>query len=971
MSTSKILSKNLLKLASLKAVVSRGLDTWRAAETLEDQLVVESKLLNKYQYLVDNELGLPVTQFDSPDRQQINDRYDRLANLNVSTRAKYSVVADSYLNKYNNSKLMLQDLSNQVKRIKQKHATLTLTNTKFKKYVTGNNFNSTGLIDYGFCSGANAEVDALAGIAHLPKTLTESKLPNNIVLSSESNGAAGSSDATVDSSNQNVSVLLNSNNTNSFYYEKIQSGPCKLGLIFQFSKPTLINNIVANLEINEDGLAPEVSRISFITSNNQSIDFRDLTSQTINSVTNSDEQIGIVFPPIEVVGVHVLFLQNSSIQINTATNRTVKQFLIAIKSVEFFLNQYSAEGMIGSKSIDLPSGLFAFEPFIEYYPNSNEFFDLKLETSFDNGATWKQVATEESVDISLVSGRSFLWRLGLKRQDEAFGSFSSFLPDSLITGKKKFLQRVINLNTSPYVLSLTSKPKGQDDIYVWQPKVFRRGDIDTAVKLGVVGSIQTKLKLPFDTSLIDSSELSISIGSNELTYVTPGTAMASAQWTYSDGRKSVLLSGYISNNSVVYGHLEPEQMFLEDTSEGYLARPKFAFDTDKDRITLKAMDSKLARRSFVLPNIQTTIYLGVKNINSDSIEFTSSAGTTWTEGVSEVAIVGQTNQYYLDASNGILHLSNVVGSDNVSISYQYYADKTLDNDSYEIYYDNAKPIGFLINKKSLPVQTIRETIGNNILEALNPISGSHTQRTNYFPSSSKHKQFGYKNLIANSLEIKKDLLANGLIPEEVPYIDGKSEFLGLVKVDREFTNEQEGAGSQGLCTFYLAARSLWYRDFGVNFSSSYFSTRVSPGSSLAVGEYYIQNDGLVVVRVGAGNTLPADIVYSYYYRGEDIDPENKVSVDYENGILYSYSNLNSSAKVKYSVCPLLAHYDIVADVDFDYNASSNQLEINTLKMNPINNQLKVSWIEAPYDLSTATIKENFTPVVSRVGFRFN
>jgi hypothetical protein len=971
MSTSKLLPKDLFKVASFKAVLARNQDAWRSSSTLEDRLVKEAKALDYFFDVEDNHIDYsPITQFESPDIQYLSSVYDMLANFSVSNRAKYSVLADLYLNKYNNNTLLLQDLLNQVRRIKQKHAVISLGNSNFRKYVVGDSFLSLTNLDYGFCGGTNAELDPIAGAAHLPVTLRQQQTPTNVLLGSESNGAAGSSDPEVDSTNQKLDNLLSSNNTQSFFYERLQQGPCKLALTFQFNRPTLINQFIINLNNIDDGVVPELAKVSFVTADNQNINFKDLTEQSIKSITRADNEIGALFPPIEVVSVSFLLTQSSAVSLLNAAGKTIKQFAIVVDSVEFWLNQYSATGLINSQPVELPAGLFAFEPVIEYYPSTQEFFDLILDVSFDGGVTWTKVADENKVDISLVESRNFLWRLRIDRIDSAFSSYSSFLATAFDSVKRKFIQKSVIPNVSPYSLSLTSKPKGEEDIYVWQPKLLPRNDISNGFKIGVASSVQTKVKLPFDTAFIEPTDLKISIGSNELVYVTPGNTPTGEEWTYTDDFKSIVLGSDVVSGAIIYASLEPEQIQLVDTSEGYLATPSYPFDTDKSCIKLKAFEPKLTRSTLVLPKFKTVIRLGNRNIKPSSFELISAAGDTWTEGIDRPDIDGETDQYYLDAPNGVLYLSNIVGEDSVSVSYQHYQDKILSDEDYDIYYSGAVPVGFLIQKKALPVQTVAERIGSSLISTLNPITGTHEQRPTYIASSSTSKQLGYKNIIKGSLHHKKDLLANNLLVEEVDYVDGKSEFLGLIKVDKELTNEQEADGS-GLVSFYLGARSLWYRDFGVSFSSSYFTTMLSPGSSLSTGEYYIQKSGLVVVKVGVGNTLPGDIAYSYYYRSEEADPDNKISVDYTNGILYSYSDLNEDSQISYSVCPTLAYYDIVKPLAFEYDKTSNQLQFSTLGMDPTNSFVKVSWIEAPFDLSPSQIKENFTPVVSRVGFRFN
>ena len=178
------------------------------------------------------------------------------------------------------------------------------------------------------------------------------------------------------------------------------------------------------------------------------------------------------------------------------------------------------------------------------------------------------------------------------------------------------------------------------------------------------------------------------------------------------------------------------------------------------------------------------------------------------------------------------------------------------------------------------------------------------------------------------------------------------------------------ASGGGLVIFQLSAGTKWYEPFKVIFSdATTFATESS--NPTTVGEYSIDSAGIVTVFIGIGQTLAAGSDLFYYYQDPEADPTNKFSIDYSKGILYSFTDLVTTAEIKYKSACYKTAYDISEEIyEYSYNADQNTVSVRTEGLRSINNLVKVVWTEAPVDIRIDELKEFFSPIISVLAFRF-
>jgi hypothetical protein len=842
--------------------------------------------------------------------------------------------------------------------------------------------NSENLSD-NFISTDLAYVNNRQGVLSLPVFAKNSIGIQRVFVGSGSNGSPGNSDVTVNSGTQIVANVITQGST-FFEYERMDRGPCKLVLVFELNKPEIINHISV-LPGGSSGVSSsyQVADIIYSLGGGKSTSIFDLIPESnrllLNvPIANYGNGWEITHIPIQASSVSISFVQTQPQGIEVAgpnRQRSVRdRYAISIQSVMFNRIQYRSSGGVNSSPIVLPGNVYAFEPGFDIWPNNKELYDLKVETSFDGGSTWFVSATDDKTEISLVGNTgNFLWRLSLDRVDSAFQNLTSFFT----AGDKprtinSFLKTVSRLH-SPAVLSLPAEPK-DNNVYVLQTKIARRGAPSEAYRLATVrGAGSQKIHLPFKFGgKLKPPMAHVYVAGQEYLRKNIGVTPSLNEWTISDDQRKILLSAEIPAGTQVDLVFDPEICIFEEKADGFYHYMALDFDPEKTNIKVHVLAREPSRKSVLVPMGETIVDLQADHIVG-SLSITSTAGTTFAEvDTREEVYDTADNDYYVDYANGTLYLASAILTGTARAVFDHQNKEEISQDKFDIVYDENRPTGIRIDKDAFTVRRVEETVSASLLSVIDIVTGVYAPRASLV-NSPKAKQFSYNSVIKNTVGVPSDLLINELVPEEVSFVNGITEFLGLKEITDEKTTAIQATAS-GVVSFYLSARSLWYREFGVSFSdTTTFATLVASVAAVnGVGEYYINPAGLVYVYVGPNVTLSEGITLSYYYKDELFNPGNKYSIDYENAIFYSYSDLNTAAVIVYKTATCSVSYDVARPVsDAVYSAEDNTVLVKTESLHQINSLVRVIWTEAEEEAAVLPgIKDYFSPLLDLVAFRF-
>lgn len=983
--------KYLPEVEALTALLFEFIGRWKIAPTIEQRLLVESESITLFDRLINLDIELDeLLAGRHPEIYEINTVYGNGLYLLRVNIAKLTSIAQLYLQHFNTQQFSIMELIGKLKRINQKKSSLGLWNTNDTKYVLSEKFLNYDNLSANYSAAAACDVDTNQGILTLPVINKNKVAVSKIRIGSQSNGVPGNSDLVISTNNNNPKYAVNEDDNNWFEYERLDSGPVELTLILEFAQEQILNNIVIEPINLGTSLPFEVSDILFSTDGTEGASVKNLVNTDYDKdlfvVKNvgADNAWNLTFLPVQTKTLALKLKSTNSHQIEyrTADGRIVlrDRFGIGIKSVVVNRLEFATTGTINSLNKSIPKGLYAAVPFIDVWPNSPSLFDLNLEVSFDGGEKWlpSQNVDDGIGSTILMNGdeQTCMWRVNLSRNEDAFSTLQSFFPDESLTKQINSTLKTVSRFDSPAEIRLTAKPF-DNQIVLIQPKLLRRGDKFSATELGQGKGTAINLKLPFAMTNKMSDSLKVYANGKEYTKQEDPDSLGALQFAYTDDLKEIQFTDDLALNTKVEVVLDKEIMRFQERSDGFYHFMDLPFDPVKSNIEIAYLIKEPSQAAIILPRDQRVINLGINNILNDSFQIQSKSGISYVEVGTRADLLITTNGYYLDYVNGILYLNAVLGEDVVKILFKHQSEMILNPEHYEIVFDGNLPVGIRINKSVFAARQITDVVGRDVEKTVQILTGTFERRASPFVvvSSRKAKALSHRSIIAGTLSVSDDFLDTEIRPEEVPFRDGESEFYGLIDI----LNEKTSAIASGFDTyvqFNLSAGSAWHMPFGISFSNTtVFNTLKDTAGEViggTVGDYHIDEEGVVTVNIGTDQTLTQDIEIFYAYKDPEFDGTNKYSVDYNNGYVYSASLQNTEATITYKVASYKASYDVSKVIDdFTYDSLTNIVSVNTEILEKSNSLVKVIWTESNKNVNLGVVQNYFSPLLSTLAFRFN
>ena len=994
MSLNALIPRDYLpELAGYKILLQNFASQWNYAGTLERQLEIETEVLAIFEKLLALSYELEdVTQFDHPDIDDFAADYDRAQYFSIINIMKVRALSQMYLEAYNNQQLSILELTGKIRRAQQKKAVLSLWDDNLFKHVAAEGFFNLDSLNTEHSTGSRCWINTVQGTLTLPKSSSSKKFPKKVKIGSSSNGQPGNSDDDVTTNNIKPSFMLDGNPDTWFEYEKLDTGPLKLSAVCEFDQPVIINELIITPAALGTGVDFEVVDVFFNVGGEKEVTLRELVRGTVPEefwtvkTVGNDFQWSATFLPVKCQEVTIKFKQEHSYVIKTATNdgRTASRtrFSVGIKSLYFNQSKFESSGGISSAETDLPGSLYACVAYADLFPNSNSLFKAALDVSFDGGETWEVdvlgVPNSESRSLVLNGNESsFIWRLQLERDNEAFQTVNSYSEEDIVYDTDS-ISRGVSKVFSPARIPLIDQPYN-NEVFVIQPKLLTRTTkLRDAIVLGRNGTA-TDLILPFPIDIIeediDPDDIHIWVNGIEWTRVEDEDDLAAVTYMFSENYAELKFIDSLENHSVIKASMDPERMLIAEESDGYYHKMRHLFDPTKEHIKIEGLDSTTTRKTTLLTRGTTRINLSYRNLVDDTIEFVSSEGNTYNSQSSRGDLAAS-GDYYLDLVNGMLYLFEEITTDIVTLIFEYQGVNKVKSESFDIIMEGIEPWGVRIAKNALVAETLTDTVSGSNLPLIDILTGGVVTRTNRFSGSTTALTLSRDYVIKGSIKVGPELFGRDeeyTAPTEVTYVDGYTEFLGLYQMDNETTVETE-AGTDGIITFTLAAASAYYSTLGITFSdtTTFSDQETSLGDVTTAGQWYIDGTtGVVSIYVGSGETLPGDINIYYSYRDPSFDSTNLFSADYQQGIFYTSESMVSGSEIQYKASNYMVSYHLCAEVDnYKYSASSNTITLSTESLSDLNSRVKIIWAKSPIDTSLEEMREYFSPLINSISLRF-
>lgn len=939
----------LIDLAFGQQLLNEAIRIRTQAITHEEKLSIEANLLSWLEKVYNLEFELHTLKSCSyASLQELTSTYKDFSILLESAISKLRTLIDLVELEYATFLKDVSSLDSKFRRAKQKQATLQLWNNT-ALYTLVEYFSTLdNILDTTF------QHHLTEGILTLPIRADKTIPITNLQISEGSNGQAGNSDLAVTTNNLSITNLLAQDTNLWFEYEKLSSGPLLLNIKCSFQSRVIINQIV--IEAITSTFSGQVVDITFIGSATRHLyDVRG-TTEAIDLLPKTT----ITFLPVEIDHLIIQLRQDFASSIETAFG-SEKRYALHLQSISTHLLSFKNEANLTSSSLTIDKTVYAGLPAINIFPPNDKLFSLEATISTDNETTWH--TNLYPFTTFLMDTQNISYKLSLSKDLTGLRNQTSYLDVDQYRALKS-----MRIPASTAISPIQWKPTEsayQDKIIAVQSKLMARGFKNHKLLLAYGTNTTQQVSIPILLDTLDIERLHIYVNGLEYTYQSDKDALVANEWSISDDLTELLLHEDTPSQSQIEAVLDPEVLYLEQTEDSYIATLQYPFDPDS--VELYTLPGGSQRHSTVLPRDKTIINLPHKYLYN--VEIIADSGT-YTSVATRALALSTPNSYYIDLVNGLVWLNAATDANTLRIAYEHKTPVRLSTTYDVLYTTDLIPYGFKIPLSMLQVDSYTDEIGISQASIIQPATGIYGIRPTPISVSLKAQTLTYPNIIKGSLTVSNDLL-DTVTPEEVSYVDGVSEFMGLINITDEVTQELPEQSS-GVTTFTLAAGSLWYEEFGVNFNGSlYFTTQV--GSALAVnssGEYHISDLGLVTVYVGSGGTLPANIALNYYYRNSEFDPTNKYSVDYRNGILYSFSNLNTGATITYKVTNFVVAYEMIK-TSIKQNYQNGILSIYTDQLHPINKHLKMLWMDGENSTNLENLADYFSPLINTFEIGFN
>lgn len=584
-----------------KTILPEYVFRWQLASTLEAKSAIEGEAVEWLKEILEEPISFTeVKKGDALFSEDINSGYQKYLSLNRMLRGSFQALTQLYIDYENTKKLKLLDISGKLRRVHQKQSSLSLSGNEYK-YSIVDSFLNKDWLTQKFLSQKVCSVYPEQGIVTLPIDKQSPVRIKNVVINGLSNGRAGNSDLEINTDITDTGRILDGSEDTWFEYERLDTGPCKLVLNFEFEGSQIINSlqiIAANLV----GLSTfEIEDIVFSDSSSNSTSVKKLVNKdlpesfwTCNAIA-ADGYWNVLFLPVRAKTISVQLVQRNSTQIKTLTSDrrevTRDRYGIGIKEIRVFRNKYLASGQIGSTSRSYPSALYTTVTETEIFPKNPDLYNLYLEISTDDGSSWSQQENVDSKKTKTIlldgKGGNLTWRGNLERQDETFQYLESMTEEEEVEKDIDTLLKTFSKFNSPTTIALKDKPSSAK-LFLMQPKVARRGDRVTAVPIHRSFGITSALESPVDflNSSIDIEAVHLFINGVEYSQTEDNTTIETGEWSFSNDYSQLLLADDLTAGSQVRFVIDPELMSFEERSSGYFHKTDFLFDPDKKNIKI-------------------------------------------------------------------------------------------------------------------------------------------------------------------------------------------------------------------------------------------------------------------------------------------------------------------------------------------------------------------------------------------------
>jgi hypothetical protein len=821
-----------------------------------------------------------------------------------------------------------------------------------------------------------AEINQVEGIVTLPVDrqaqvlITPTEIP---IINSNSNGTPGNNYEAGAQLHGTISDILDNNADTWFEYERVVSRDDGVPLILDFTinigAPQVINFIRINP--NNFGTRTQIEILSIDTS----LDGKKYTSIKddipIAGFTIEDEENVFKLAPstskFAGQGLYTFTPRKSKyvrITLKQSTPYVISsyyRYAIGIRDVDIQALPYKQEGEVISTEFNANDEVRKVVVESNQNPISSSTSILASIDHFispDNGITWHQIRPKASsgsadttqeipeildfngtVDKSIKTNnivKTLRYKAILKRKTEGFTNNASELAQDI----DWITELHTPPSTTPFTITLQQQPVDKT-LKLIDPQFGSRGKEETKYNIAFGTGAGLSILLPFKPLVRDFEK--------DLSGSFPALIDKAPEQIYIDG---ILWSNgaLTGNNNNYFLNYEEGKIEFGDGTNGNVVKQgsTISMVLGEERLLLSRGASHIAKLDYPTSNDkkQMEIYLvsppksktqilkkGTTRhqlepdiLNnaapylikfSDSNIFDSTKEKAFSDIKSGAQVLDEDGKWSLDYTNGVLYSYKATSKNTDTSVVYFYRPRTKLTESQWDFIDMDDGITNAIS------------ISDNIF---NTFKVEHER----IEGNVKYFNFKYATIIRGTVEfLDSNNNTPSVLANEVEYIDGHSELLGVTTTREQFDAITGISGNTNV-SLSFKAKIINDTSFSATFSDqSVFIQEVENENNITnVGDYWIDRSydtsltGRVKVRVSENISDPGTATYSY--TSSQTTLSGIYSINYKTGEVFTYNTIPSGLYVNYEYTDYRARYDIarlVPSTDWEFDAQNKKIKI--------------------------------------------
>ncbi len=953
------------------------------------QLDLLIKNVNNIESLLDT-LVLP-NEFDLFDVKHITsyeDLFTAITNRNLLIKN----LVETKFTVYKNRMSLIEDaLISQKNKVLQKLAFLNHAANNYQK-VFIEEFNNSEFIDG---SVTTLDIDKNSKLATLPISSSTVAKVEDIFLTEICNGISGALDS---STNGNLWFTNDLNDNTLFEYNKLDTGPCLLGLKYIFSELT-INEIRIKTRLVNLTSSFKIKNIIFESSTYGSKTIRelcDLEKQNLNvDYFSYDKNIGycIRFLPVKCSSITIEFeqteYQNIYIQ-QTSQVSYRKVFTIAISEINFYSNNYQNEGILKSTLFELGNGLKGCDYKLEIYPKNNAYYESNMDL-FEGNSSKSISLSEGKFNLLIGDSGNFNYKLYLQKislesnKNQIDSNFETLI-------ESKYISRYLDANTNQIAIDDVFL---KESVFACRPDILKRNSNQEKT---IIANMQANSSEQINGVYFNKVNVPIEILSLEgIKFYKGSESSAISDYTLNLQNSSISIK-IGSNNFIgilpLKASLPNKKLTPILKNETIYFEIKENFEPDKSKFKIYNLNNDETITSSTV-NLDLNVLDQNKIFDLQKRNITKIISATGLHGENYDSSINEFNLNSIEGkisfSSNFIQLLNDNVETRLTIQFKFKESADIKIDDFEFWFKENSIKGIAIKSDDLYINTIEEALKD---------STSNTTR---------FKLNNNGTIVVNSLGFSKQIF-NGENFEFVDFIDGKKEFntekeasdsipdqemdydqpLIPFRINREIKyeanklittyNESKTTNKKQftilvrdqVCNGFIVATDAIMNNIIMELNADLANDPV-PYSKYSQAIYSLEsNTGIFIGRRDDVILRKATVNYIYYLQSEDT---NKISIDYQNSVVYtSKPILNaSSVLVNYKVCDVQASYSICLKIQSELiNANTYQYNSSVdSAVAPLNKNVRLYYgkIKNNYDIKDTF--QYYSPLIYSIKLGFN